>query len=115
MAFGSTWLYDLIDGYTEHDGKRKVFKFILRPNFEEFDPQEAEDIDLAHNRQIPGHVMQEVFERDKGKMHTMWVHPRIYTLIHKIPFSKGGSSKIASNIQLLCARHNLSKGSKLIY
>ncbi len=33
---------------------------------------------------------------------------------HIIPFSKGGSSKTASNIQLLCAKHNLKKGAKFV-
>ena len=28
---------------------------------------------------------------------------------HIIPFSKGGSSLVAENIQILCARHNLEK------
>lgn len=31
-------LYDLIDGFTEHDGRRKVFKFLLKPNFDDFVP-----------------------------------------------------------------------------
>ena len=33
---------------------------------------------------------------------------------HILPFSKGGSSKVASNIQLLCAKHNLQKGARFI-
>jgi 5-methylcytosine-specific restriction endonuclease McrA len=32
---------------------------------------------------------------------------------HIIPFSKGGSSLVAVNIQLLCARHNLKKRDKI--
>jgi 5-methylcytosine-specific restriction endonuclease McrA len=34
-------------------------------------------------------------------------------LDHIIPWSKGGSSNIADNIQLLCGRHNLEKHDKI--
>jgi len=32
---------------------------------------------------------------------------------HIIPYSKGGPSLVAENIQLLCARHNLEKRDKI--
>ncbi|RYZ85189.1 MAG: HNH endonuclease, partial [Proteobacteria bacterium] len=32
---------------------------------------------------------------------------------HIIPFSKGGSSTKSENIQVLCARHNLSKSDRI--
>ena len=106
--------YDLTDALIEHDGKRKVFKFILKPNFKDFDPEISENIDLAHNRYIPGDVMQEVYIRDGGKCIECGSEDNLH-YDHKIPFSKGGSSKDARNIQLLCARHNLSKGNKFKY
>ena len=106
--------YDLVDAFKEHNGKRNVFKFLLKPNFDEFDPEVAENIDLAHNRYIPGEVMQEVFIRDGGKCVICGSEDNLH-YDHKIPFSKGGSSKDSRNIQLLCARHNLSKGNKLTY
>ena len=106
--------YDLVDAFKEHNGKRNVFKFLLKPNFDEFDPEVAENIDLAHNRYIPGEVMQEVFIRDGGKCVICGSDDNLH-YDHKIPFSKGGSSKDSRNIQLLCARHNLSKGNKLTY
>jgi len=31
-----------------------------------------------------------------------------------IPFSRGGSSIVAENVRLLCARHNLSKSDKIM-
>ena len=34
---------------------------------------------------------------------------------HKIPYSKGGSSKDSKNIQLLCQTCNLKKSNKLEY
>jgi len=32
---------------------------------------------------------------------------------HIVPYSKGGSSELAANIQLLCARHNLQKSDRI--
>jgi 5-methylcytosine-specific restriction endonuclease McrA len=32
---------------------------------------------------------------------------------HIVPYSKGGSSFVADNVQLLCARHNLEKRDKI--
>lgn len=35
------------------------------------------------------------------------------TLIHILPFSKGGTSLTAANVQLLCARHDIEKRDKI--
>jgi 5-methylcytosine-specific restriction endonuclease McrA len=59
-------------------------------------------------------VMQEVFVRDEGKCVMCGESDNLH-FDHKIPYSKGGSSKDPKNIQILCARHNLSKGNKLVY
>jgi len=32
---------------------------------------------------------------------------------HVLPFSNGGTSLTADNVQLLCARHNLQKSAKI--
>lgn len=104
-------MYDLIDAYIRSDGNRNVFKFLLRPN-SDTDPDEQRDIDLLHNRDIPGEVMREVYARDKGQCRKCGSKDNLH-FDHILPFSKGGSSKTAENIQLLCARHNLSKGAKL--
>lgn len=104
--------YNLVDGYTKHDGKRNVFKFLLEPTFEEI-KEDADFVDLLHNRSIPGEVQREVYERDNGKCIKCGSNENLH-FDHILPFSKGGSSKIASNIQLLCAKHNLQKGAKFI-
>lgn len=106
--------YDLIDAFTKNDGKRSVFKFLLKPVFEDFDPQTAENIDIVHQRYIPGKVMQEVYLRDKGQCVKCGSEDNLH-YDHKIPFSKGGSSVDSKNIQLLCARHNLEKSNKFLY
>jgi hypothetical protein len=33
---------------------------------------------------------------------------------HDLPYSKGGASITEDNVQLMCARHNLQKGAKII-
>jgi hypothetical protein len=33
---------------------------------------------------------------------------------HDIPFSKNGSSLIAANVRLLCAKHDLEKSDKIL-
>ena len=104
-------MYELIDTYKRKDLNRQVYKFLLKPK-SETSPDERENPDLLHNRDIPGEVMREVFARDKGRCRKCKSTDNLH-FDHIIPFSKGGSSKVAENIQLLCARHNLSKGAKL--
>ena len=102
--------YDLVDSCTVHNGVRNVFKFILKPNYENA-TGESDFIDLDHNRQIPGEILREVWERDKGKCQICGLTDNLH-YDHILPFSKGGSSKVVANIQLLCARHNLKKGAR---
>jgi hypothetical protein len=33
---------------------------------------------------------------------------------HDLPYSRGGTSVNIDNVQLLCARHNISKGAKVL-
>jgi len=103
--------YDLIDSVYKFDDKRNVFKFYLKPNDNEID-ENSDNIDLPHNRDIPGDVMREVYERDNGKCKICGSEDNLH-YDHMLPYSKGGSSKVSSNIQLLCARHNLQKGAKI--
>ena len=104
--------YDLIDAYEKQDLERKVFKFLLKPKIE-LNENDQEYLDLLHDRQIPGEVQKEVYERDRGKCVKCGSTENLH-FDHILPFSKGGSSKVAKNIQLLCARHNLKKGSKFV-
>ena len=104
--------YDLMDGYQRNDGNRNVFKFLLKPIFD-FDSDGEDFQDIVHDRQIPGDVQREVYERDNGQCTQCGSTENLH-FDHIIPFSKGGSSKTASNIQLLCAKHNLKKGAKFV-
>ena len=103
--------YDLVDGYQRHDGKRNVFKYLLKPVYD-FDIDSVDFQDIVHDRQIPGDVQRKVYERDGGKCTQCGSLENLH-FDHIIPFSKGGSSKVSSNIQLLCAKHNLKKGAKI--
>lgn len=84
----------------------------MQPTFEEID-EGADYDDLLHNRTIPGEIQREIYERDKGKCVKCGSSKNLH-FDHILPYSKGGTSKTASNIQLLCAKHNLQKGAKFI-
>ena len=106
--------YELTDAFLENDGKRNVFKFLLKPIFEDNGNEISENVDIIQQRYIPGKIMQEVFLRDKGKCVVCGSEDNLH-YDHKIPYSKGGTSIDSKNIQLLCARHNLRKSNKLLY
>jgi len=112
------WVYNgifkLIDTWQEVSNNRQVFKFKLEltesiPSDNQTDQKESV---LEHNRLIPPQVKLEVWKRDKGKC-VKCVSTNNLHFDHIIPFSKGGSSLVADNIQLLCARHNISKGNRI--
>jgi 5-methylcytosine-specific restriction endonuclease McrA len=64
-------------------------------------------------RLIPTSVKVEVWERDKGRCVRCGATDELH-FDHDLPYSLGGTSVRAENVQLLCARHNLSKGAKLL-
>jgi hypothetical protein len=70
------------------------------------------EIDIEQTRQIPGSVKIAVFKRDKGVCRECGSADNLH-FDHILPFSKGGTSLIEENIQLLCARHNLQKSAKI--
>jgi len=110
--------FELLDAWPQNDGQRRVYKFKLKL-VDSFDPADSmkrkpSDLDdLAHNRIIPQWVKIAVWKRDKGKCVECGSKDNLH-FDHIIPFSKGGSSVLVENIQLLCARHNFQKSDKLI-
>ncbi|MBN8619027.1 MAG: HNH endonuclease [Anaerolineae bacterium] len=109
------WVYngvfELIDAWQEHDGKRNVFKFMLRLlEIQSIDNSQAAILD--HNRFIPSSVKLEVWKRDKGQCVICGSTKNLH-FDHIIPFSKGGTSLKSENVQLLCATHNLSKHDRI--
>lgn len=108
-----TGLFNLVDAWIEQNNNRKVIKFKLKLIDEEptLSPSTAHSY-IDHTRVIPTNVKLEVWKRDKG-MCTFCGSKDNLHFDHIIPFSKGGSSLISSNIQLLCARHNIAKKDRI--
>jgi hypothetical protein len=109
------WVYNglfrLIDAWQEVSNARKVFKFKLETvdDLKDFAGKQRE---IDHSRLIPASVKLVVWKRDKGQCVLCGSKDNLH-FDHIIPYSKGGSSLVADNIQLLCARHNLAKKDKI--
>ena len=105
--------FELIDSWREQDDKRQVFKFKLVA-IDDVEPQAIPDKPtFVHRRIIPTPVKIEVWKRDGGKCVKCGATTGLH-FDHDIPYSKGGASITAENVQLLCARHNLEKRDKII-
>lgn len=107
--------FHLVDSWRENDGTRSVFKFkLLAVETSEGDEAaEASTSDSSLRRRlIPSAVKQEVWKRDQGKCVECGASDELH-FDHVVPFSKGGTSLTAENVQLLCARHNLQKSANI--
>jgi hypothetical protein len=108
--------FELINSWIENDGIRNVFKFKLVAVENDGitgDKQRLLEDDSSHRRIIPTSVKLEVWKRDEGKCVICGAENELH-FDHIIPYSRGGTSLNSENIQLLCARHNISKGSKIV-
>ena len=107
-------LFELLDAWMEESDGRMVFKFRLELTEQEIESGKKKDLpkDLPHTRMIPSHVKLEVWKRDGGKCTKCGSTDNLH-FDHILPFSKGGTSLKAENIQLLCARHNLEKRDRI--
>ncbi len=104
--------FKLVDSWIEKNDKRNVFKFRLELIDGYQGTEERTIQDLTHNRIIPSSVKLEVWKRDGGKCVKCGSKDNLH-YDHILPFSKGGTSLKADNIQLLCARHNLQKRDRI--
>jgi hypothetical protein len=109
------WVYNgffkLVDAWQEESGARRVFKFKLEA-VEDIGQSTIEQKEIDRTRLIPAWVKLEVWNRDKGQCVICSSKDNLH-FDHIIPYSKGGSSLVAENIQLLCARHNLAKRNRI--
>lgn len=110
------WVYngffDLVDAWREQQNGRQVFKFKLELAEDQIERTEDGVEILEHARLIPMDVKREVWDRDDGKCQECGADDNLH-FDHIIPYSKGGTSVDPENIQLLCARHNLSKSDRI--
>ena len=108
--------FHLVDAWLENDDTRQVFKFKLTAiESDDLDApaQDEKPSDKKHSRIIPTIVKLEVWKRDGGKCVTCGAKDELH-FDHILPYSKGGTSLKADNIQLLCARHNLQKSDTIV-
>ena len=97
---------------SEEEG-RKVFKFILKPiKIKEEGVSDEEMQEFEFTRRIPTEIKREVWKRDKGKCVKCGAKENLH-FDHNLPYSKGGTSINAKNIQLLCQSCNLKKSNKI--
>ena len=105
-------IFNLVDSWREVDGQRTVFKFKLVTIDEDVPVSDGDSLAEKPQRLIPTAVKLAVWKRDGGKCVMCGATNELH-FDHIIPFSKGGTSLKADNIQLLCARHNLAKHDKI--
>lgn len=101
-------LFELVDSWQQSDGQRQVFKFKLRALEDDPSSSHTGETHSEQRRIIPTSVKLAVWKRDSGRC-TICGSKRDLHFDHVIPYSKGGSSSTAENIQLLCSKHNLEK------
>lgn len=106
-------IFHLVDAWQERDERRLVCKFKLVA----VEGEEACSAPTLRNlgerrRIIPSDVKLVVWKRDQGRCVQCGAEDELH-FDHIVPFSKGGTSLTADNIQLLCARHNLAKSARI--
>jgi hypothetical protein len=110
------WVYNglfaLTDAWSEQSGGRRVFKFKLELTSDSENVVQASAA-LETDRIIPSAVKLEVWKRDKGRCTLCGSQTNLH-FDHIIPYSQGGSSRDAKNIQILCAKHNLAKHDRIM-
>ncbi len=105
-------VFHLVDAWQERDEQRQALKFKLIAVLGEDDFSQPVRIDAERRRIIPTAVKLEVWRRDGGKCCLCEATDELH-FDHVVPFSKGGTSLTAENVQLLCARHNLQKHTRI--
>jgi hypothetical protein len=105
-------VFHLVDSWREPSNGRSVFKFKFSAVEGEEDFSIPVPVHSKVRRVIPTSVKLEVWKRDGGKCTKCGATEDLH-FDHVIPWSKGGSSSTADNIQLLCGKHNLEKHDKI--
>ena len=103
--------FGLVNAWQEDSGDRQVFKFKL-VLLHEIGEAPTLESSPDRSRLIPIPVKLEVWKRDGGSCVMCGATDHLH-FDHVIPYSRGGASIVAENIQLLCARHNLEKRDRI--
>ena len=110
------WVYNglfrLIDAWQQASEGRLVCKYRLEAEDDELQ-ENASAAEVEHTRVIPSEVKRTVWSRDRGRCVICGSGENLH-FDHIIPYSRGGSSLTAENIQLLCAKHNLEKRDRIV-
>lgn len=104
--------FHLVDAWQEQSGGRMVCKFRLEIQDMGDAVIAADSIAIDHTRMIPTSVKLAVWQRDKGQCVICGARDNLH-FDHILPYSKGGTSLMEENVQLLCARHNLAKRNQI--
>jgi hypothetical protein len=104
--------FELVDAWKEQLSHRQIFKFKLRTSAQQLSGAASTHIDIQRARLIPTAVKIQVWKRDKGRCVKCGSTENLH-FDHDLPYSKGGTSLLAENIQLLCAKHNLQKRDEI--
>jgi HNH endonuclease/SAD/SRA domain len=105
-------IFHLVDSWRERDDHRTVFKFKLVAVEGEEDLGRPVPQAPVRRRVIPAYIKREVWKRDGGCCVKCGAKDELH-FDHVVPFSRGGTSIVAENVQLLCARHNLQKHDQI--
>lgn len=106
-------IFHLIDAWMERDEFRSVCMFKLVAVEGDDDLGQPVRVDAERRRLIPTRVKLEVWQRDGGKCAICGATDELH-FDHIVPFARGGTSLTSANVQLLCARHNLSKSDRIL-
>ncbi len=106
-------VFHLVDSWRERDDVRSVFKFRLIAVVGDEDFAAPPQANIQRRRVIPTAVKLAVWKRDGGKCTMCGATDELH-FDHDLPWSKGGTSITAENVQLLCARHNLEKHDRIL-
>jgi hypothetical protein len=102
--------FDLVDYKKISDGKRNVFRFILKLSNRE--NNNINNLKIDHTRIIPSDVKRDVWKRDGGKCVICRDNKNLH-FDHDLPFSRGGTSLSSKNVRILCMKCNLRKSDKI--
>ncbi len=105
-------VFHLLDSWRRQSDGRQVFKFKLVAVEGDEDLSSPVRLNTGRRRIIPTHIKLEVWRRDNGKCVVCGASDELH-FDHILPYSKGGTSLVAENIQLLCARHNIQKRDRI--